>query len=116
MQGPVSFIELGVPNGAKARDFFGRLLDWPAQDRGSDNYLFETSPVQVGLHPNDPRASMIVYFAVPDLDAAVARVRSLGGQAGDPGADEEGFGRFVECRDDQGVVFGLRQASVRPRS
>jgi hypothetical protein len=26
--------------------------------------------------------------------------------------DSEGFGRWVECRDDQGVRFGLRQVEA----
>jgi len=36
-------------------------------------------------------------------------VRAAGGTAPDPGPAEPEFGRFVECRDDQGVRFGLRQ-------
>lgn len=50
-----------------------------------------------------------------DLDAAVARVRELGGTVedlGDGGDSEESaarFGRFKLCRDDQGSAFGLHE-------
>ena len=52
---------------------------------------------------------MVVYFAVDDIEVAARRVRELDGERGDPGPEIEGFGRFVECRDDHGVKFGLRQ-------
>ena len=49
-----------------------------------------------------------------DLDAAVDRVRELGGSVEqmDLGGGEETqatFGRFQFCRDDQGSPFGLHQ-------
>lgn len=46
---------------------------------------------------------------VAGIEFAIESVRKLGGQTGRPGAEDEGFGRFVECRDNQGVRFGLRQ-------
>jgi uncharacterized protein len=45
---------------------------------------------------------------VEDIEAAVKRVRELGGTADEPGLAETG-GRFASCRDDQGVEFGLHQ-------
>lgn len=107
--GAPSFIELGTPSGSKARAFFGDLFGWSSVDMGSDNSCADTPTIRVGMHPNDPDACMVVYFAVADLDAAVARVRELGGTANDPGPPEPGFGRLTECRDPQGVRFGLHQ-------
>jgi hypothetical protein len=46
-----------------------------------------------------------VFFGVDDIEAGVARVRELGGEAGEPQEIESGF--MAECRDDQGVPFGL---------
>jgi predicted enzyme related to lactoylglutathione lyase len=48
-------------------------------------------------------------FAVPDIDAALAAVLTAGGEVVSPVTDSAGFGRWAECRDDQGVRFGLRQ-------
>lgn len=112
--GSPSFIELGVPAGSRARQFYGDVLGWTFTDMGNDNFLAQTPTLQIGLHPRDPDAVFVVYFLVDDLEAAVARVRAAGGTAADPGKEEEGgFGRFSECRDDQGVRFGLRQPPRR---
>jgi predicted enzyme related to lactoylglutathione lyase len=54
---------------------------------------------------------VVVYFRVDDIEAAVRRVRELGGEADDPGLAETG-GRFVSCRDDQGLAFGLHQPGL----
>ena len=107
--GAPSFIELGVPAGSRARKFFGEVLGWTFTDMGKDNFLAQTPSIQIGIHPNDPDATLVVYFLVDDLEAAIARVRAAGGTASEPGHEEAGFGRFSECRDDQGVRFGLRQ-------
>ena len=60
-----------------------------------------------------PQAAL-VFFGVPDLEAAMARARDLGGHAEalESRADEpreDTFGRFALCRDDQGSPFGLHQ-------
>ncbi len=47
-----------------------------------------------------------MFFRVPDLDAAIARVVSLGGQAEAP-TEEPGFGKFCFCTDPSGLKFGL---------
>ncbi len=55
-----------------------------------------------------------MFVAVDDVDAAMTRVRELGGEAHELGPDaaadmRERFGRFALCRDDQGSSFGLHQ-------
>jgi uncharacterized protein len=111
--GAPSFIELGVPAGSSARRFYEQLFGWTVREMGNDNFLFQTPTLQIGLHSGDADAVFVIYFLVDDIEAAVARVREAGGKAPDPGAEEAGFGRFVECRDDQGVRFGLRQLPVK---
>jgi predicted enzyme related to lactoylglutathione lyase len=108
-EGEPSFLEIGVPSGARARDFYRELLGWQFESMGGDNYFAATSTAGIGLHTDDPDALMVVYFTVADIEAAVERVRRLGGTAPQPGGGDERFGRFVECRDSQGVRFGLRQ-------
>ena len=108
--GAPSFIELGVPAGSRARRFYEQLFGWTMRDMGNDGFLAETgSSMQIGIHPGDADAVFVIYFLVDDIDAAVERVRAAGGKADEPGPEQAGFGRFVECRDDQGVRFGLRQ-------
>jgi uncharacterized protein len=49
-----------------------------------------------------------VYFDVDDVEAAVARVRELGGEAANA-MPVPGMGWFTTCKDTQGNHFGLWQ-------
>jgi len=65
-----------------------------------------------------PGASPYVFFRVDDIDAALDRVRELGGQVEEmdiEGDDEKiaRFGRFKLCRDDQGVELRPAPAAER---
>jgi len=111
MPGQPTHFEIGVPDAARAKAFYGPLLGWTFHPMGDgDEGWIETGGVRGGLHDNDADAVVMPYFAVADLDAVVAKVRDLGGVAADAGPDQPGFGRFAECRDDQGVRFGLHQS------
>lgn len=110
MAGEPSFFEIGVADGKKAQAFFGELFGWTIHPMGGDSGWLETGGVRGGLHDNDPENRIEMYFGVPDIEAAVVRVRDLGGHAEEPCADIPDFGRFAACRDDQGTRFGLHQA------
>jgi predicted enzyme related to lactoylglutathione lyase len=62
----------------------------------------------MGMHGDDPQPQIYVFFEVPDLEQAIALVREAGGEA-EPPAEQPGFGRFSNCRDPQGIRFGLHQ-------
>ena len=115
MNGELSFFELGVDDPARAREFYGSLFGWEFVEEGNGATI-ETPNIPGGIHGGDPGANPYLFFRVDDLDAAVARVRELGGDLGDyASADEETadtvarFGRFVTCKDDQGSAFGLHE-------
>jgi predicted enzyme related to lactoylglutathione lyase len=67
---------------------------------------FQTPSIKAGLHGNEKTPQIYVYFAVADLDEAAARVRAAGGEASEI-KDEGEFGRFVNCKDPGGILFGL---------
>jgi predicted enzyme related to lactoylglutathione lyase len=67
---------------------------------------YQTSSIKIGMHGNDPLPGFLVFFGVPDLDKAIAKVVSLGGKAEAP-TEEPGFGRFCFCTDPSGLKFGL---------
>jgi predicted enzyme related to lactoylglutathione lyase len=50
-----------------------------------------------------------VYFGVDDIEAALAQVRELGGQADDKGP-VPGMGWFAACKDPDGNAFSLWQS------
>jgi uncharacterized protein len=114
MSGEISFFEIGVEDTEKARAFYGGLFDeWKFDIGPSGNgHLITTGSVPGGIHGGDEGASVYAFFSVPDLDAALERVRELGGE-GEPMEDSEEavgeFGRFALCKDDQGSGFGLHQ-------
>lgn len=109
MSSEVSHIEFGAGDAAKIRAFFGQLFGWDfhPMGEGSEGW-FQTPLMKAGLHGNDPTPGIFVFFSVPDLEKAIAKVRELGGEAGEP-TEEPGFGRFSFCRDPQGIHFGLHQ-------
>lgn len=114
MNGALSWFEMGVGNPDRARAFFGGLFGWEfADERGGAS--IRTPNVPGGIHGGEEgHPGVYLFFEVDDIDAALARVRELGGEAGgfDSSEDPETearFGRFVMCHDDQGVPFGLHQ-------
>lgn len=110
MVGEVSYIEIGSGDARATSHFLADLFGWPFHAMGdAGDGWFDMPSVRVGLHGNDPGHGTVVYFRVSDIDAAAARVRELGGEVEEPGADEPGFGRFRNCRDPQGLRFGLHQ-------
>jgi uncharacterized protein len=106
--GEPTHFEVGVRDAARARAFYGDLLGWSFETTTGENAWIRTPGVHGGLHDQDADSTIVVYFSVPDIEAAVRRVRELGGEAKEPGPPDPG-GRFTTCRDDQGVEFGLHQ-------
>lgn len=113
MTGEPAFFELGVDDAERARAFYGALFGWTFDAGPHGGYMIRTPTVPGGLHGGDPGASPYVFFRVDDLDAAIVRVRELGGTVEGLGDDESDLesthGRFTLCRDDQGSPFGLFQ-------
>ncbi|MGH9250342.1 MAG: VOC family protein [Acidimicrobiales bacterium] len=115
MAGELAFFELGVDDVDKGRVFYEGLFGWRFDPGPSGGGFVITTPnVPGGVHGGDAGAVPYVFFRVDDMEAALARVRELGGQVDD--TDVEGddesvarFGRFKLCKDDQGSPFGLHQ-------
>jgi predicted enzyme related to lactoylglutathione lyase len=95
-----------VPVGdvARAQRFFGGLLGWrfAGPDQG---HIENISAPPGGLNADTADTSVRLWFVVDDIHAAVARVRELGGTAGEPIDYPSGIS--ADCTDDQGTVFSL---------
>ena len=107
-----SYLEIGTKDPEASTAFFKAVFDWPYTPMGPDGGWFQTPTVRAGLHGNDPTPQFYVYFSVPDLMAAIEKVRAAGGHADDPTPEEPGFGRFCNCKDPSGVAFGLHQTQT----
>jgi uncharacterized protein len=115
MPGELAFFELGVGDTDRGRVFYEQLFGWGFETGPSGGGFVITAPnMRGGMHGGDAGAAPLVFFAVDDMEAAMGRVRELGGavEEMDVEGDESSiarFGRFKLCRDDQGSPFGLHQ-------
>lgn len=120
MAGEITFFELGVEDAERGRAFYGGLFDWRFERGPSgQGWAIATGGTPGGMHGGDRGASAYVFFAVDNLDAALVRVRQLGGTVEEMELDGDAeaiarFGRFKLCRDDQGSPFGLHELPVPP--
>jgi uncharacterized protein len=116
MTGELAFFEIGVDDTKRGRAFYEQLFGWRFETGPSGKGFAITAPnVPGGMHGGDAGVAPYLFFRVDDMDAAIRRVRELGGEVEE--VDVEGddasiarFGRFKLCRDDQGSPFGLHQA------
>jgi uncharacterized protein len=121
MTGELGFFELGVEDAERGRAFYEGLFGWSFEPGPTgQGFAIGTPNVPGGMHGGDRGSAPYVFFVVDDMEAALDRVRALGGEIEE--MDVEGgedsisrFGRFKLCRDDQGSPFGLHQRpSARP--
>lgn len=115
MSGEPVFFEIGVEDVRRGKAFYGALFDWNFSPgpSGEEGFMIGTSGIPGGMHGNDAGAVPYIFFRVDDMDAALARVRELGGSADDidPSSEDSAaeYGRFQLCKDDQGSAFGLHE-------
>lgn len=114
MPGELSYFELGVEDVDRGRSFYQGLFGWRFEPGPTGGFAIGAAGTSGGIHGGDRGGSPYVFFAVDDIEAAVNRVRELGGtvEDGNDEGDEDQqsrFGRFRLCRDDQGSPFGLHQ-------
>jgi predicted enzyme related to lactoylglutathione lyase len=115
MAGELAFFELGVEDAERGRAFYERLFGWRFEPGPSGNGFAIAAPnVLGGMHGGDAGAAPYVFFAVEDMEAALERVRELGGEVVEMSVEGDEasiatFGRFKLCRDDQGSPFGIHQ-------
>jgi uncharacterized protein len=106
MSGDIVYFVIPAGDADRAKTFYGELFDWRfAPGNVPGGYQLEGPNPPGGLFEGGKASSPEVYFGVDDIDAAVARVRALGGEADDPSEIASGF--MARCTDDQGVSFGL---------
>lgn len=103
----IAWFEVPAGETGRATKFYGQLFDWqfqPFEEGGDYQMAMEAGGA---IYPTDKKG-ILVYFASDDIDASVARVRELGGEAGDA-QEIPGVGRYSHCTDTEGNLFGLYQ-------
>lgn len=107
--GEAAYFTFQVPDDEAAKAFYGGVLGWQFS-RGSveSAWRFEGNGLFGGLWGGPGRqVGWKLLYAVDDLEAALARVRELGGQVGE--VEQEPYGLSADCVDNQGIEFWLLQ-------
>ena len=106
MPGDLVYFVVPVGDGDKGRAFYGELFGWdftPGNVPGGFN--IEGTTPRGGLFGGGESHTPTVYFDVDDIEAAVERVRELGGEASEPQEIPSGY--MADCTDDQGTRFSI---------
>jgi len=117
----VVHVEFPAKDPERATQFWRRVGGWEIQQApmpGIDYRMFQEGDQGGAIYPPPDGSDMqgpIVYYGSEDIDADLAQVRELGGEA----ADKEpipNVGWFARCTDTEGNAFSLFQSdeSVQP--
>jgi predicted enzyme related to lactoylglutathione lyase len=110
MSMPAPLIEFPADDAERARRFWQGVLGVelpPRTASAGSGWETETGSLRLGVHSRGPGpgdTAALAYFNVPDLPAALQRVRELGGSAIHSGD------RWAVCRDSEGSPFALAAA------
>jgi predicted enzyme related to lactoylglutathione lyase len=120
--GSFGWNELGTRDIAGAKEFYTAVFGWGTQEEESERAgtytVWTVGEAMVGGMldidavglPDEVPPHWLVYFTVEDTDAAVARVKSGGGDVRMEPMDIP-IGRFAVVADPFGAVFALMQPS-----
>ena len=119
--GRIGWHELLAADWEKAFAFYGELFGW--QKAGADigltgtYQLFSADGQRIGgmftKRPEDPVPFWLYYLNIGDIDAAVERVKTAGGQVFKDPLELPGGGWIARCRDPQGAAFALQGTRSR---
>ena len=118
-QGRFAWYELLTTDMAAARDFYGEVVGWTAQDAGTERFAYSIfsageTPVAglMELPPEGRKAGAtprwVGYVAVDDLEATVDRFKRLGGAVSVPPA-KTNIGRIAIVMDPQRATLALAE-------
>lgn len=116
--GALAWNDLNTHDLERAKAFYGGVFGWdPAeQDIDGTNYVvWEVGGRGIGgavQVPAGAPAQWVVWFAVEDRDATVARVGELGGAVLEAQLDVPGVGLMGVLADPQGAFFGVLQGET----
>ena len=112
MPGQIVHLEVPADDTGKAQEFWGGLFGWEFQAYpGPSEYHMTRIGEEQGAaitNMESGKKGTRPYFSVDDINAGAARVKELGGEAGDP-MPVPSMGWFAVCQDPHGNDFGLWQ-------
>ena len=106
----VVWFEVPAEDAERAKAFYGPLFGWSFEQFGDMAY-FTSNEAGGAINGMTSDGGILTYFGTTDIDASLARVRELGGEAGDKQEIPE-VGFAASCKDGEGNAFGLFQATA----
>ncbi|HEX6339524.1 VOC family protein [Umezawaea sp.] len=113
--GTPTWIDLGIPDLERAKEFYGSLFGWEFASAGPEAGYYTTALLDgrrvAALAPNEGETEFWwnVYFAADDCDSAAKRVVESGGRVTVEPVDVMTQGRMAIAIDPTGARFGLWQ-------
>jgi predicted enzyme related to lactoylglutathione lyase len=124
MSGEPVFFEIGVEDPQRGMAFYGALFGWefaPGPSQGG--FTIGTPGIPGGVHGGDPGAVPYIFFRVDDMDAALDRVRELGGSVDNadlgarmvlPSTAGSSFARMIRVQPSACTNRHVRPSSSNP--
>ncbi|WP_322747074.1 MULTISPECIES: VOC family protein [unclassified Frankia] len=120
--GTPTWIDLGIPDIQRAKEFYGTLFGWefeegPPEAGGYTMCLLRGQPVAAVMANPDPNATSFwwnLYFATDDADGTAKHIADAGGQVVVAPIDAMDAGRMAIALDPTGAQFGLWQGRMHP--
>jgi predicted enzyme related to lactoylglutathione lyase len=115
MAGEIVHIEFVAKDADRAAAFWGGVFGWEFGDSMSPDFVYrmartgENSGAAI-TQTGDP-GHPTFYFDTPNIDASMAKVRELGGEAGDK-TPVPTHGWYSACKDSEGNAFHLWQGDA----
>lgn len=111
MAGEVVHYEISATDVDRAKSFWEGVFGWQFGPSMSEDFDYRVARVTetagAALTSGEPGHPNF-YFDTPDIDASMAKVQELGGEAGDK-QPVPGHGWFSPCKDSEGNAFSLWQ-------
>jgi len=113
MSGEIVHIEFPSEDADRAARFWQGLFGWKFADSGMPGMDYRMAQTGdsggAAIFPSEERSGHPnFYFATDDINASIAKVRELGGEA-DERSPVPGHGWFARCSDSESNAFHLWQ-------
>lgn len=111
MAGNIVHFEINAKDANRAKSFYSSLFGWKYKESeipGIEYFVIDGVEPGGAINPMQQEPGPVVYFDSDEIDASIAKVRDLGGNADDKMAIP-GQGWFAACVDTEGNKFSLFQ-------
>jgi predicted enzyme related to lactoylglutathione lyase len=124
MPNRIVHFEIEAADRERAKNFYSQAFGWQMQQMGEDmgNYVVvitgdpkEPGGINGGIFPTPPNASKELnayscVVGVDDIDQAIQKVKSAGGELLGDKMPIPTIGTFIRCKDTEGNIFTMLQA------